>query len=414
MYPIYIMSGAPPPPLSYQLATSHPLVSRQQTYSVERVLLSVHSEDRDALKWPRADHFGIELPTAITNVQSARLVECALPSNYYAFSRSNQNTRFRFTVMEKDHQSPWRTADAQNASTLANASFDVEISEGSYTPLHLARELQEKMNEAVTVHLREAAQPTPNLYAYDNFRVHYDEVAQKFAFGNTVDAFQLLFDAEIEYDLGCPAERKAWPRYTLWGFPSYIGFARHSYASAQAPENVLIEPSGVRAPGSTTPWLEPKYPLSVVPGTTPPASDVSGVVMLVEAPMVQKVIGDRTIYMEMENFNTYVELDPFSQSTNSFFNNDYRGRPNSAFAKIPVPTVSPGETVESAQTTLQSLATFDPPLERVTRLKFKFRFHDGRPVDFQDFPFNFTIAFDYLRDEIARDYTVRVPQGFNS
>ena len=408
------MSGVPPPPLSYNLSTSHPLTSREQTYTMERTLLSVHSEDRDALKWPNADDFGIELPTSITNVQSARLVECALPSNYYAFSQQNQNTRFLFAVEEKDVLSPWRAADVNNASVLSNGSFEVEISAGSYTPTQLAEEVESKMNQAVTTYLRRAALPSPNTYTYENFKVHYDEVAQKFAFGNTVDGFRLRFDVEIEYELGCPMERKAWPRYTLWGFPSYLGFARQAYEASPAPEDVLTGAIGLRGPGTTTSWLEPKYAMSVVPGTQPQASDVSGIVMYVQAPMVQKVLGDRTIYMEMQNFNTYMELDPFSQSTNSYFNNDYRGRPNSAFAKIPVPTVSAGETIESAQSNLQSLAVFDPPLERVTRLRFRFRFHDGRPVDFQDFPFNFTIAFDHLRDEIARDYTVRVPHGLST
>ena len=406
------MSGNPPPPLSYRLSNTHPIVSREQTYAMDRIMVSIHSEDRDALKWPQSNDFGIELPVPITNVQSARLVECTLPSNYHAFSLQNQNTRLRFAITEKDIATPWRSADSYNVNLLQNAKFEIEIDEGSYTPSQLAHELQKKMNEAVTAHLRKLAYPKPNTYLYNNFRVHYSDVSQKFSFGNTVDNFVLLFDSEIDYDLGCSLTRKAWPHYTLWGLPSYLGFARYSYEATPSPNDVLTETIGIQSLGSESSWLEPKYQTSITPGTTPQASDVSGIVMYVEAPMSQKVIGDRTIYMEMENFNTYLELDPYSQSTNSFFNNDYRGRAKSAFAKIPVPVVSSGLTVDSNQANLQSLALFDPPLERVSRLRFKFRFHDGRPVDFQDFPFNFTIAFDYLKDEIPRDYTIRVPPGF--
>ena len=46
-------------------------------------------------------------------------------------------------------------------------------------------------------------------------------------------------------------------------------------------------------------------------------------------------------------------------------------------------------------------------------MKFKFRYHDGRLVDFKDNNFNFTIAFNQLKDEIARDYVVRVPEEYN-
>ena len=36
----------------------------------------------------------------------------------------------------------------------------------------------------------------------------------------------------------------------------------------------------------------------------------------------------------------------------------------------------------------------------------------GRLVDFQDCNFNFTVAFNQLRDEIARDYEIRVPAAY--
>ena len=125
MCPIYIMSGNPPPPLSYRLSNTHPIVSREQTYAMERIMVSIHSEDRDALKWPQSNDFGIELPVPITNVQSARLVECTLPSNYHAFSLQNQNTRLRFAITEKDIATPWRSADPYNFNLLQNAKFIV-------------------------------------------------------------------------------------------------------------------------------------------------------------------------------------------------------------------------------------------------------------------------------------------------
>jgi hypothetical protein len=35
----------------------------------------------------------------------------------------------------------------------------------------------------------------------------------------------------------------------------------------------------------------------------------------------------------------------------------------------------------------------EPPLERIQKLNFKFRYHDGRPVDFGTTNFSFTLEF---------------------
>ena len=91
------------------------------------------------------------------------------------------------------------------------------------------------------------------------------------------------------------------------------------------------------------------------------------------------------------------------------YNNDYNGKINSAFAKIPV-TSGPGTQIFDSRTKfLQNITQYFPPIEKVRKLKFKFRYHDGRLVEFKDNNFNFTVAFHLLKDEIARDYEVRVP-----
>ena len=58
------------------------------------------------------------------------------------------------------------------------------------------------------------------------------------------------------------------------------------------------------------------------------------------------------------------------------------------------------------------MVQYDPPIERIARLKFKFRFHDGRLVHFQNFPFDFTIELNCLRNEIEKKYTIRVPAAY--
>ena len=54
----------------------------------------------------------------------------------------------------------------------------------------------------------------------------------------------------------------------------------------------------------------------------------------------------------------------------------------------------------------------DPPIERIDRLAFKFRHHDGRLVDFRCLPFSFTLEFNMLKDEQYKQKNIRVPSFF--
>ena len=82
----------------FVLNQTHPLIPRSQNYVLERKIISIHSNDRDISKWPKANHFEIELPEDITNVQSMRLVEITLPNNHYVFTNAYQNTKLSFDI----------------------------------------------------------------------------------------------------------------------------------------------------------------------------------------------------------------------------------------------------------------------------------------------------------------------------
>ena len=89
---------------------------------------------------------------------------------------------------------------------------------------------------------------------------------------------------------------------------------------------------------------------------------------------------------------------------------NWNGKVNAAFAKIPVVCIPNAQSFDSRNGLLQNLSHYDPPIERIEKLKFKFRKHDGQLIDFQNSALNFTIEFNCLKDEIPREsYTVRVP-----
>ncbi len=79
------------------LHTSQPLIKPENTFVLDRKLISIHSVDRDHQKWPNSNQFGIDLGVAFSNVQSMRLVNFAVPTNNYTFSTAYQNTKMSFT-----------------------------------------------------------------------------------------------------------------------------------------------------------------------------------------------------------------------------------------------------------------------------------------------------------------------------
>jgi hypothetical protein len=330
-------------------------------------MLSIHSEDRDISKWKSSSNFEIMMPDPLLNVQSLRLVEISLPCDLYTFSGKYQNTKMSVTV--------------------GPSNEIITIEDGLYTPNQLANELTNLLNFN---------------FSDTSFNVLYNEVSHKFWFGHTDASFILNFDQKLSYsDVSgiCYENPGVWDYYTKWGLPSYLGFNKEAYASSNnvpVPKtNYISDPSNI--------W-----------------KNTSGINIAnyVIAPLPAKLQGDAAIYMEVEKYNSMDELYPYSRHTTSTYNNDFFGHVNSAFAKIPIQTLqtNDGDSIntyrqESKYLFLMNATHYDPPLERLSKLKFKFRYHDGRLVDFQDIPFDFTIEFNMLRNEISRKYSVREPRA---
>ena len=126
--------------------------------------------------------------------------------------------------------------------------------------------------------------------------------------------------------------------------------------------------------------------------------------------------GDSSIYMEIDKYNYMDEMQPYSEQTNNSRRNDYNGIVNSAFAKLPIiekPTkivsLADFQYTNDPSDQFVGSASFFPPLDKLSKLKFKFRYHDGVLVDFGGHNFNFTIVLYCYRDEIARSKTLRIP-----
>lgn len=351
--------------VSYNLGNHKPLINRDQTYVLDRKLITIHSEDRDISKWKFSNNFEIILPEPIHNVQSLRLIEVGMPSNLYTFSNKYQNTKLRITL----NGIPQKT---------------IEINEGFYTPEQLANELTNKINQA---------------FGGIKFNIFYNSITQKFWFGHTDTPFTLNFDEEIPYtftDNDC-AIQIIFNQYTNWGLPSYLGFGKEKYISTNL--------------GVVNPKTFDYLPL---PNTWTNTNNVN-ILWAFESPKTINIMGDKCLYMDVEKYNTMDEMYPYTQSSNDVVNynfSGYSGKVNSSFAKIPINSSYDKIIFDSRTLFLNNFAHYEPPIERIVKLKFTFRFHDGRLVDFQNNNFDFTLEFNSLKNEIGKVYNVRVPNTY--
>jgi len=383
----------------FNVQQQHPLIPREQTYVLDRKLVSVHSFDRDIKKWPNGNNFEIDLPQSLQKIQSMRLLNVSLPSNQYVFSHEYQNTKLKISI----------SGPASPPAPIpigTQGVYMIEISEGSYSPDQLAVEIQTKINKAI------AATATPHFPSYDWIRCKYNAVTNKFWFGaiNGVK-LTLLFGEKIIYKISCN-QISVWDNYTRWGLPAYLGYKKINYVATKTPPNpwftnMLGDPFGFdyeMEDGSGNEWLDGSMNNMIVNLDDLSANplDPSGICNL-------DIMGDDYIYMQVEKYNSMDEIEPYSENTGGWFNNDYAGKVKCAFAKIPVRCLPYSQMYDSTRAFIANISHYNPPIERIDRLRFKFRYHDGRLVDFKCLPFTFTLEFNMLRDEQLRAMLVRVP-----
>lgn len=391
----------------FNVNQTHPLIPRKQNYVLEKKLISFHSEDRDIKQWPKTNIFQIELPEPLSQVQSMRLVSVSLPSNQYVFSNEYQNTKFSFSI------------DLQGEIQ----EHIVEISEGSYTPDELATEIANKMNSKIVEFNRTTYS---DISTQEFFKCKYNKIKNTFWFGllghtntptpptnnSVIRKFSLNFQKKMSYIVECNST-EIWKNYTKWGLPFYLGYEKKKYISTPTPFNPYFDGRNqggafgfsyeITNNQTGGHWLSQ-------PSTTNESDNL--IVDISKNPYTMNILGEDWVYMEVEKYNTIDEIRPYSTNTSGWFNNDYNGKVNSAFAKIPVENKAFANEFVKNRNILSNVSFYTPPLKRVKRFKFKFRYHDGRLVDFKCMPVSFVLEFNILRDEQAKTMNVIVPPEY--
>lgn len=416
----------------FNVNTTHPIIPNSQEFIYYRKYVSVHSEDRNVLKFPNSSEFEIELPEDILNVVALRLVQWTFPSNYNTFSALNQNVSMTFKINNPYNPNINSVTDVLVQKTFEflflnqNNNFGIVIEQGFYNPQQMVTELTNKFNNAVTISLNAyfiskiadttltiaqqqeytQALATLNLNGgYTNFIIVYNNVSQKIWFGNICDGFVLTNETQTVKDILVDnficATKQVSPNFSDWGLPENLGLTRCNTESVNgitltnfteiSNYNGSVVPRffyGDVSPGDNGYWLVPNMSLT------------GSVVNWIEADFKINLMGPSFMYMEIEGNNCMDETVPFNVSEFTTKTNGTNGVVNSAFAKMSIPTTPISQWFDRDSL---SYKFYYPPAERMRRLKFKIRYHNGQLVNFGIFNYTFTIEFTILLPQILRN-----------
>ena len=389
--------------MNLKVSSQHQLIPNVSQYILHYKFVTINSDDRDIKKYPNSSEFELELPQDYINVQTVKLNSWSFPHKYDVFSDKLNNTMFIFSI------SPYYTVVSSiDVFQAPNNTFVIYIENGSYTPSQMGVELTNKMNESVTEYIKNI-----NLDAntYDDFIVEYHEVSQKIWFGNKNSPFllnngsQTYFDSILSSNTDC-LKRHHYSQYINWGLPYFLGFKKlyslndnNCYNNCEEICDNSSVPSMVATDStkfyykSSEPWLTNTIP--------------AGIPHYIISDSKMNLDGPSHFYMEIFGMNNMDETMPFSAERIHCHTNETNGIVNSCFAKIPVPT---NPYTDWFNTTTDSYMLYNPPAEKIRRLRVKIRYHNNMLVNFDNFEFSFTIQLGLFMFQNEKKYNVYVPE----
>jgi hypothetical protein len=414
----------------YNINNNHPLIPNKQDYLIYKKYVSIHSEDRDILKYPNSAEFEIELPEDMLNVISLRLTDWTFPSNYNAFSLLNSNISMSFKINNPYNPNENGIFDLLPQKIFEclfktqNEEFIIFIEEGFYNPNQIVTELTNKFNDAVYNRIAsyftsiindpttspsdkndyEGALTLFQNEGYNNFVIVYNNVSQKIWFGNTCDGFILtnelsVIKNQLAETAFCGIKNQL-PDFSNWGLPGNLGLSRCntesiSGSSINQPQNYALYKGTVVPrfyygdvfPGDGGYWLLPNPALK------------NSVVHWVEGTYKINLMGPSYMYMELAGHNCIDETSPYNVSNFTLKTNETNGVVNSSFAKLAIPTTPISQWFDNDSLPYKF---YYPPAERIRKLSVRIRYHNGLTALFDVFNYSFVIEFTLQLPQIIR------------
>jgi hypothetical protein len=251
-----------------------------------------------------------------------------------------------------------------------------------------------------------------NSLGYDRFVMVYNSVSQKIWFGNTADQFTLTntssaYFTKVVISANC-LRRNQLPEFSNWGLPSFLGFSRCDATSYSVQEYLQIIPDGPEnvdfnsidsVPrffygdvklGDNGYWLLPTLP--------------GAVVTFIEPPFKINFMGPAYMYMEIDGWNCIDETSPYNLNLYTSQNNQTNGIVNSSFAKIAIPTTPISQWFDVERK--GPYKYWNPPAERLSKIKVKLRYHNGVIAQMGLFDYSFTLELSILKPQQEKIYSI--------
>lgn len=411
---------------------NYPILNNTHDYLFTKKYLSIHSEDRDVPKYPLSSKFDIELPQEYLNVVKVKLVEWSFPSNYYTFSKILKNLYMAFQISEPynapllmDHASPnypLQLAIYEGLLAHANNLFVLQIDEGFYNPTQMAAELTNRLNKTITDYLNyyfisqgvsqviidEFNQSySSGELGYQEFVVFYNLVAQKLYFGNRSSRFiipSIITPLPTEFVnefffLGCTF--KSLPQFIDRILLFNLGFdpipATTVTLTDQKYTRVYYEDPNTSATNGI--WLTPSTDIH-------PNCNVSYII-----PKNQiNFMGPSHFYLDIIELNNMDEFNPYPliPAISEIINDTPPNRVNSAFCKISVNSTPISQWYDRDNSAFK---LFNPPLERLKKLRIRVRYHDGSLVNFGLFAYSLTLEISMFSPQQMSSLKTIHPYG---
>jgi hypothetical protein len=350
----------------------------------------------------------------------------------YSFSFYQNNIYLSFKIDKPFNPGEFDIPDTQLEAIFralyANIyeEYVLVISEGYYSPQQMATELTNKMNFVVTEYVANYMKNDPetnivdyekfSITGYNQFVVKYNEVQQKIWFGNKSSGFVLANnsiiyskDSPISQPFNCSSA--VLKSSSNFGLPYNLGFFHcdvyslevATYPVFNLPRFTYIADAPLANPPTSSYWLvpDPQYKSDPIKFPT--------YVYTIEAPLKTNLLGSTDILMYIEGLNYLDETIPFQDNEFTQTTNVTNGVVNSAFAKIPITSEPPSILYNLYQESRFPTKIFNPPLERIRRLRIKFQFHNGLLVPFDYSSYSFVLEFSLFKPVIYRTLNYKEP-----
>jgi len=324
------------------------LIERKQNFTLDRKILSIDTNDRDIKKWPNPCEFEVSCPQIYNNIESIRLLNIQTPNKFYNISEYLQNNKFKIEV----------NSGVQSFSEI------IILEDGCYSIENLVNSLNNKLS----------ANPI-------NIVIKYNQVNNKIYFGNASNIFSLIFNSsDLSYN-NCNNSNynNIFKQHSKWGLGAILGFNKNIVSSKKESNKNEFKYDGEL-------WI---------------SNDDN----IIESPKAVDLDEYQNIYIEIDKLNKSDEIKPYIVDR---INNTNSGIMNSFFAKVPILKNEVNQSINAKDFCIEGVSYFQPPLEKISKLKIKIRYHNGILVDLQNYNISMTFEINQIRNEI-KDYNVRTP-----